>query len=218
MATASAGKTGVIVVDVQADFTTWKKGSLAVEGADEGYVRQVAGATALFKEAGFAVYATQDWHPKDHISFARSHPGKKPFETIRLGGRTQVLWPEHCVQGTEGAKILLDNRLFEAIVRKGQDPRFDSYSGFQDDGGARTEMGAILKAAGVGKLVVYGLATDYCVMATALDAAAGGYKTVVIEDLCRGVAPNTTARAVDAMKEKGVLVLKKIDTKRIADL
>lgn len=217
-AVAAGEKTGVIVVDMQGDFTTWKKGSLAVNGADEAYVKKVAGATALFKETGFVVYGTQDWHPTSHISFAGNHPGKKPFEAIQIDGRTQVLWPDHCVQGTDGAKVLLDNNIFQAIVKKGQDPKFDSYSGFQDDGGARTEMDTILKAAGIKKLVVYGLATDYCVMATASDAAANGYKVVVIEGLCKGVAPDTTVKALETMKAKGIQVLKEIDMKRINDL
>jgi nicotinamidase/pyrazinamidase len=219
LSTVFAGdKTGVIVVDMQCDFTTWKNGTLAVNGADEAYVKKVAEATALFKKEGFPIYGTQDWHPSDHISFAVNHAGKKPFEAIQLDGRPQVLWPAHCVQGTDGAKDLLDNNIFQAIVKKGQNPKFDSYSGFQDDGGARTEMDAILKAAGIKKLVVYGLATDYCVMATAIDAAANGYKVVVIEGLCKGVGPDTTAKAIDNMKTKGIQILKEIDMQGINSL
>jgi nicotinamidase/pyrazinamidase len=219
LSAATAGdKTGVIVVDMQGDFTTWKKGTLAVNGADQAYVKKVAAATTLFKKKGFVIYGTQDWHPGNHISFAGNHPGNKPFEAIQVDGRTQVLWPDHCVQGTDGAKVLLDNNTFQAIVKKGQDPKFDSYSGFQDDGGAKTEMDAILKAAGIKKLVVYGLATDYCVMATAIDAAANGYKVVVIEGLSKGVAPDTTAKALDTMKAKGIQILKEINMKRINDL
>ena len=219
LSTVFAGdKTGVIVVDMQCDFTTWKNGTLAVNGADEAYVKKVAEATALLKKEGFPIYGTQDWHPSDHISFAVNHAGKKPFEAIQLDGRPQVLWPAHCVQGTDGAKDLLDNNIFQAIVKKGQNPNFDSYSGFQDDGGARTEMDAILKAAGIKKLVVYGLATDYCVMATAIDAAANGYKVVVIEGLSKGVGPDTTAKAIDNMKTKGIQILKEIDMQGINSL
>jgi nicotinamidase/pyrazinamidase len=219
LSTGFAGeKTGVIVVDMQGDFTTWKNGTLAVNGADEAYVKKVADATALLKKEGFVMYGTQDWHPINHISFAMNHAGKKPFEVIQVDGRTQVLWPAHCVQGTDGAKVLLDNNIFQAIVKKGQNPKFDSYSGFQDDGGARTEMDAILKAAGIKKLVVFGLATDYCVMATAVDAAANGYKVVVIEGLSKGVAPDTTAKALDNMRSKGILILKEIDMQRINGL
>ncbi|MCX5812358.1 MAG: bifunctional nicotinamidase/pyrazinamidase [Proteobacteria bacterium] len=211
----AAEKTAVIVVDMQGDFTTWKKGTLAVNGADEAYVKKVGDTTTLLKKNGFAIYGTQDWHPADHISFAINHAGKKPFEVIQVDGRTQVLWPAHCVQGTDGAKVLLESKMFQAIVKKGQNPKFDSYSGFQDDGGAKTEMDAILKAAGIKKLVVYGLATDYCVMATAIDAAANGYKVVVIEGLSRGVAPDTTAKALDNMRTKGILILKEADLQKI---
>jgi len=219
LSTVFAGeKTGVIVVDLQGDFTTWKNGTLAVNGADKAYVKKVAEATALFKKEGFAIYGTQDWHPANHISFAINHAGKKPLEVIQVDGRTQVLWPAHCVQGTDGAKVVLDNNVFQAIVKKGQNPKFDSYSGFQDDGGDRTEMDAILKAAGIKKLVVYGLATDYCVMATAVDAAANGYKVIVIEGLSKGVAPDTTAKALDTMKTKGIQILKEIDMQRINGL
>ena len=219
LSTVSAGeKTGVIVVDLQGDFTTWKNGTLAVNGADEAYVKKVAEATALFKKEGFAIYGTQDWHPALHISFAINHVGKKPFEVIQVNGKTQVLWPPHCVQGTDGAKVLLDINIFQAIVKKGQNPKFDSYSGFQDDGGAKTEMDTLLKAAGIKKLVVYGLATDYCVLATAVDAAANGYKVVVIEGLSKGVAPDTTAKALDTLKTKGIQILKEIDLQRINDL
>jgi len=126
-----------------------------------------------------------------------------------------VLWPPHCVQGTEGAKVLLDNTLFQAIVKKGQNPKFDSYSGFQDDGGAKTEMDNILKAAGIKKLVIYGIATDYCVKATAIDAVTNGYKVVVIEGLSKGVAPDTTAKSLDEMKAKGILIMKEIDVEKI---
>ena len=219
LSTVFAGeRAGVIVVDMQGDFTTWKNGTLAVNGADEAYVKKVADATALFKNEGFAIYGTQDWHPTNHISFAMNHAGKKPFEVIQVDGRTQVLWPAHCVQGTDGAKVLLDNDSFQAIVKKGQNPKFDSYSGFQDDGGARTEMDAILKAAGIKKLVVYGLATDYCVMATAVDAAANGYKVMVIEGLSKGVAPDTTAKALETMKSKGIQILKEVDLQKINGL
>src|SRR5512135_344957 len=126
-------KYGVIVTDVQGCFTTWKKGSLAVPGTDEAYVKSVEAATRRLKGEGFFILATQDWHPPDHVSFASNHTGKVPFDTIEIRGRTQVLWPDHCVQGTEDASLLIDNSLFEAVVRKGQNPRFDSYSAVKDD-------------------------------------------------------------------------------------
>src|SRR5208283_3823223 len=114
------GKWGVIVTDVQGDFTEWKKGSLAVPGSDEAYVKSAETATRHLSKMGLPIFGTQDWHPPGHTSFAVNHPGKKPFETITIESRTQVLWPAHCVQGTENARILIDNNLFLAVVKKAQ--------------------------------------------------------------------------------------------------
>ena len=100
----------------------------------------------------------------------------------------------------------MDNNLFLAIVKKGKDKKFDSYSGFQDDGGAKTEMNQILQKNGIKELIVYGIATDYCVKATAIDAVAAGYKVTVIEGLSKGVAPDTTAKALEEMKAKGIII------------
>ncbi|MBI5248539.1 MAG: bifunctional nicotinamidase/pyrazinamidase [Desulfomonile tiedjei] len=199
---------GVIVVDVQGDFTTLKNGSLAVGGTDKAFVDKVQQATEALKKKGYPIYATQDWHPKDHVSFCTNHEGKKPFDAIEINGKTQVLWPAHCVQGTENVNVLLDNSLFVAVVKKGQDKKFDSYSGFQDDGGAKTGIDEMLKKNGIKELIVYGIATDYCVKATAIDAANAGYKVTVIEDLCKGVTPDTTAKALKEMTEKGITIKK----------
>lgn len=204
-------KVGVIVVDVQGDFTKFKNGSLAVEGTDEAYIKAVEKATRELKSKGYTIYATQDWHPKNHTSFYTNHPGKKPFDVIKLHGKDQVLWPPHCVQDTPGAEILLDKKLFKAIVRKGMDPKYDSYSGFQDDGGKKTEMDAILKKDGIKKLIIYGIATDYCVKATALDAVAAGYSVVVIKNLCRGVSPKTSEQAIAEMKSKGIVIVENLE-------
>ncbi|MEJ2219298.1 MAG: bifunctional nicotinamidase/pyrazinamidase [Desulfobacterales bacterium] len=200
-----------MVVDIQGDFTTFKNGSLAVDGTDQAFVAKVEKATEMLKAKGHPVFATQDWHPAEHVSFYSNHAGKEPYEAIELEGRTQVLWPPHCVQETENAKILLDNELFVAIVQKGKDSRYDSYSGFQDDGGAETEMNAILKENGIKALIVYGIATDYCVKATAIDAADAGYKVTVVEGLSKGVAPDTTAEALDEMKAKGIILVKELE-------
>ena len=209
--TTSGKKIGVIVVDMEGDFTTWKNGSLAVEGTDQAFVAKVQKATETLKEKGYPIFATQDWHPADHVSFCSNHAGKEPYETIQVEGRTQVLWPPHCVQDTENAKVLLDNDLFVAIVQKGKDKRYDSYSGFQDDGGAKTELNRILKENGIKELIVYGIATDYCVKATAIDAADAGYKVTVVEGLSKGVAPDTTAAALDEMKAKGIILVKELE-------
>ena len=203
--------TGVIVVDMQGDFTTYKNGSLAVAGTDEVFVNKVEKVTQELSAKGYPIFGTQDWHPADHISFFSNHSGKKPFEAIQIEDRTQVLWPPHCVQGTENARVLTDNNLFLAIVKKGKDKQFDSYSGFQDDGGAKTEMNQILQKNGIKELIVYGIATDYCVKATAIDAAAAGYKVTVIEGLSKGVAPDTTAKALEEMKAKGIIVKTDLD-------
>ena len=205
----------IIVVDLQGDFTNAKKGSLAVEGTDGVYVKSVAEATAKMKAAGFPIYATQDWHPANHASFATNHEGKKPFDVIKLHGKDQVLWSPHCVQNTPGAEILLDTQLFKAIVQKGMDPRYDSYSGFQDDGGKKTDMDEILKKAGIKQVVVYGIATDYCVKATAEDAAAAGYKVIMVRNLSRGVAPDTSAKALDEMRAKGITVVEELDVVKL---
>ena len=154
--------------------------------------------------------ATQDWHPANHVSFASQHPGKKVFDTIDMPYGKQVLWPDHCVQNTEGAKFAQDLQvdLFDAVVQKGTDVAVDSYSGFfGNDKKQQTGMDAILKDAGVTEVHVLGLATDYCVYFTALDAKNLGYETYFIEDGSRGVAADSTATAIADMKAKGIHVV-----------
>jgi nicotinamidase/pyrazinamidase len=206
---------GAIVTDVQGCFTTWKNGSLAVPGSDKAYVKSVEAATQLLKQEGFFMVATQDWHPPDHVSFATNHPGKKPFDTIEINGRPQVLWPPHCVQGTEDARLLVDDSLFAAIIRKAQNPRVDSYSAVRDDSGAGTGLEAILRKNGISLLVIYGIATDYCVKGTAIDLVRAGFNVVVIESLCRGVSPGTSAQALKQMREEGIKVLGELDVEKI---
>ena len=206
---------GVIVVDIQGDFTEAKEGSLAVSGTDMTFIETIANAAKQMKDAGLTIFATQDWHPADHVSFYTNHIGKKPFDAIKVDDRTQVLWPPHCVQGTENAKILIDTKLFHKIIRKGQDKEFDSYSGFQDDGGQKTVMDSILKQNGIEKVVIYGIATDYCVRATAIDAVQAGYKVIVIKELCRGVAADTSTTALEEMEKAGVIVTDLFDINMI---
>lgn len=201
---------GVIVVDIQGDFTTYKNGSLAAAGTDKAFIDEVIQATESLKKKGYPIFATQDWHPSDHISFYSNHKNTKPFEAIQIGERTQVLWPPHCVQGTANAELLLDPDLAEVVVKKGKDKKYDSYSGFQDDGGAVTKMNQKLKEKGIKEVIVYGIATDYCVKATAIDALDAGFKVTVIEGLSKGVAPDTTAKALCEMESKGITVLKKL--------
>ena len=211
-------KIGIIVVDIQGDFTKLKNGSLAVEGTDEAYVKAVEENTKKLKEKGFPIYATQDWHPKNHASFFTNHKGKKAFDVIKLHGKDQVLWPSHCVQNTPGADILWDKKLFKAVVKKGMDTQYDSYSGFQDDGGKKTDMDKLLKKEQIKKVVVYGIATDYCVRATAIDAAAAGYKVIMIKNLSKGVAPDSSQKAIEEMKAKGVVVLDDLDIEKVKNL
>jgi nicotinamidase/pyrazinamidase len=213
--TEEKAKIGVIVVDIQGDFTKLKKGSLAVEGTDEAYIKGVEENTKKLKETGYPIFATQDWHPANHASFFTHHKGQKAFDVIKLHGRDQVLWPPHCVQNSPGAEILLEKKLFKTIVKKGMDPRYDSYSGFQDDGGEKTEMDKLLKNDKIKKVVVYGIATDYCVKATALDAVAAGYRVIMIKNLSRGVAPDTSQKALDEMKAKEIVILDDLDLEKI---
>jgi nicotinamidase/pyrazinamidase len=194
----------LILVDIQYDFLPG--GALAVPAGDD--VIRVANA---IQERFDLVVATQDWHPEDHGSFARNHPGRRPGELIELDGLPQVLWPAHCVQGTRGADLpsLLETRRVEAILRKGMDRRIDSYSGFFDNGQRRTTgLGDYLRGRGATSLFILGLATDYCVKHTALDARRLGFTTTLIEDGCRGVElqAGDVAAALALVREAGVQI------------
>jgi len=193
----------LIIVDVQNDFCPG--GALPVPEGD----RVVEVINRI--QPGFdLVVATQDWHPAGHGSFAASHPGRSPGEQIELAGLPQILWPVHCVQGTWGAELHagLDRSRIARVFHKGTDPGVDSYSGFFDNGRrTSTGLGEYLKDQGVTDVYVCGLATDYCVKATALDAAASGFKTHLLEDGCRGEEPQPGAieRAIDAMRGQGAI-------------
>ncbi|UCF93042.1 MAG: bifunctional nicotinamidase/pyrazinamidase [Desulfobacterales bacterium] len=202
----AAEGTGVIVVDLQADFTEAKSGALAVPGTDAPYIDAVEKATRELAQQGLPIYFTQDWHPPEHVSFYTNHPGTEPLQMIKILGRSQVMWPPHCIQNSAGAEILVTAAGSTQTVRKGLDPDFDSYSGFADDGGRRTDLDRLLRRDGINKLIVYGLATDYCVKATVLDAVDAGYRVRLFVDLCRGVSPDTTKRALEEMKAQGVTV------------
>mgnify|MGYP000567875212 CR=1 FL=1 len=154
----SAENTGVIVVDVQADFTELKSGSLAVPGTDAEYISAVQKAARQFFQQGLRLYFTQDWHPADHVSFFTNNPGTEPLQVKEISGRPQVMWPPHCVQNSPGAMILITADGPARTVRKGMDPSFDSYSGFADDGGHNTELNGLLQKDGIKKVMVFGLA------------------------------------------------------------
>jgi nicotinamidase/pyrazinamidase len=175
--------TAFLLIDIQNDFVPG--GALAVPGGDE-IIPIVNAMMSKFE----LIVATQDWHPADHGSFAVNHTGRQVFEQIELDGLPQTLWPVHCVQDTGGALFApgLDTRKIERVFTKGLNPRIDSYSGFFDNGHrASTGMGEWLKARGVTKLCVAGVATDYCVKFTVLDALAAGFAVEVITQACRGV-------------------------------
>ena len=194
----------LLLVDLQNDFMPG--GALAVPSGDE----VVAVANRLMPQYGFTV-ATQDWHPAGHGSFASSHAGKTPGEHVDLDGVDQVLWPDHCVQDTPGARFhsALDVARIGAVVRKGTDPRIDSYSGFFDNARRkRTALEAQLRERAVDEVDVIGLATDYCVLFTVLDALDLGLRVRLIEEGCRGIdlAPGDVARAIGRMREAGAVI------------
>lgn len=192
---------GLIVVDVQNCFMPG--GSLAVPRGDE--VVPIINAIA---KAFRIVVLTQDWHPPGHASFASSHPGKKPFDVVRVSYGNQVLWPDHCVQGTPGAELHKDLTVPHAqlVLRKGYTPKVDSYSAFLEaDRRTKTGLEAWLKAKGVTRVFCCGLATDFCVAWTALDARKLGFEAVVIEDACRAIdLDGSLDKAWAAMAKAGV--------------
>ena len=203
----STKNTGIIVADVQADFTELKSGSLAVPGTDAQYINAVQRSTQRFLQQGLRIYFTQDWHPANHISFYTNNLGTEPLQIIEIDGRPQVMWPPHCVQGTPGAEIIVTVDASAKTVRKGTNSRFDSYSGFADDGGHKTELDNLLRQDSIQKLIIYGLATDYCVKATVLEALEAGYQVELDLDLCRGISPETTESAIQEMKARGATML-----------
>jgi len=196
----------LILVDIQNDFVPG--GALAVPRGDE-----VVPAANRLQEKFELVVATQDWHPRDHGSFAANHPGKKVGDVIELNGLPQILWPVHCVQDTPGAAFVagLQTAKVARIFQKGTDPDIDSYSGFFDNGHRKaTGLGEYLKSKGVTDVYVCGLATDYCVKFTALDARQLGFNSYLVEDASRGVElkPGDAAAALEEMRRAGVRVIR----------
>jgi nicotinamidase/pyrazinamidase len=197
----------LLVVDLQHDFLPG--GALAVPDGD-AVVAPIARLAPVFR----TVVATQDWHPRGHVSFASVHPGRRPYETLALPHGRQELWPDHCVQGTRGAALHpgLPDEAVTLHLRKGTRPDVDSYSAFRENvgpDGARptTGLGAWLAARGVKRVFVTGLARDFCVRATAVDAAAEGFETVVLDDLTRAVFPDRRSEVDAELAGAGVRVL-----------
>jgi len=199
----------LLLVDIQNDFLP--SGALPVPEGDA----VVPVANALLPHFPLVV-ATQDWHPANHGSFAANHPGRQPGEMIELGGLPQLLWPAHCVQGTPGADFAagLETARFTHIVHKGIDAEIDSYGGFFDNGQRRdTGLADLLQARGVNEVYTLGLATDYCVKYTALDAVRLGFTTFLVADGCRGVnlRPDDVANAIAEMQAAGVILVRSGD-------
>jgi nicotinamidase/pyrazinamidase len=191
----------LLVIDVQNCFLPG--GSLAVKDGDK-VVPVINGIAKKFAD----VVMTQDWHTPGHISFASSHSGKKPFETLEVKYGKQVLWPDHCVQGTEGAALSKDLAIphTELILRKGFNKDVDSYSAFTEaDGKTTTGLAAYLKARKLQRVFIAGLATDFCVAWSALDARKAGFDVYVVEDACRGIdTQGSLAKAWADMNKAGV--------------
>ena len=202
-------KDALIVVDMQYDFIPG--GALAVEGGDEiiGGINKVA---KLFHDTVKSpVILTQDWHPPDHMSFASSHPDKHPGEeyTSEDGAIGPVLWPDHCVQGSKGAqfhdKLQID--FAKAIIRKGTNPKVDSYSAFlENDKKQETGLAGYLKSLGIERIFLCGLALDYCVCYSALDGVDFGFEVSVIIDLTKGIddPEGNISRCLEDLKAKGI--------------
>jgi nicotinamidase/pyrazinamidase len=204
----------LILVDIQNDFLPG--GPLAVPEGDK-IVPIANQLQAVFP----LVVATQDWHPPNHGSFAASHPGRNVFEQAELNGLPQTLWPVHCVQNTKGAELAagLNRERITKVFPKGTDVGIDSYSGLFDNGHRKsTGLGEWLKAQGVAEVFVCGLATDYCVKFTALDAVQMGFKTRFIEDASRGVnlRPDDVMNAIEEMKRAGIAVVQSVEQLRTA--
>lgn len=191
----------LLVIDVQNDFCTG--GALAVPGGEK-----VVPAINRIAQKFNNVVLTQDWHPRDHVSFASNHPHKRPYETIELAYGTQVLWPAHCIQGTPSAELHKSLQVHHAslIIRKGMHPRIDSYSAFyENDHKTPTGLLGYLRERRLKTIFVVGLAFDFCVRFSAEDARRTGLEVAVIEDACRGIdIEGSVAATHHSLKELGI--------------
>ena len=201
-------RTALLVVDLQPDFMPG--GALACHDGDA----IVPGIDALLRARRYrTVVATQDWHPPGHASFASSHPGHQPFDAIELHGHPQTLWPDHCVQGTPGAALdpRVDWTPLDLVLRKGGNPQVDSYSGFRENHGPAgtrpsTGLAGWLRERGIDEVHVCGLARDYCVLWTAQDAAAAGFRVRFLWDLTRPVTPSGDAATRAALSAANIAI------------
>jgi nicotinamidase/pyrazinamidase len=203
---ALAKDTALLVVDVQNDFCPG--GNLGVRDGD----RIVPVINELISKFQIVI-GTQDWHPANHGSFASNNNGADVYSMGELNGIAQVMWPDHCVQGTSGAEFhsSLNSDAFCAVIRKGTTPSVDSYSAFQEnDRKTKTGLSGLLRELGVNKLYVTGIATDFCVKYSALDAVAEGFEVLLIEDACKGVdlPVGSVLEALEEMQRAGIKVIK----------
>jgi nicotinamidase/pyrazinamidase len=191
------GQDVLLVIDVQNDFLPG--GALAVPDGD-AVIPVIDRLACAFEN----VVVTQDWHPRGHASFASSHTRTKPLDVMELPYGVQVLWPDHCVQGSSGARVHFALEAWDrafAILRKGANAMVDSYSAFAEADGLTTGLAALLRARGIERVFACGLATDFCVAYSALDARAAGFETIVIDDACRGIDANGSLAAAWARME-----------------
>lgn len=202
----------LILVDIQNDFCPG--GALEVPKGDE--VVPVANKVGdIFREKEYLVVATQDWHPSDHGSFAVVQ-GVDPFTMGELSGAPQMLWPTHCVENTEGAKFHPDLDVVPVVFCKGMDKTVDSYSGFCDNGGKNeTQLKRYLKEHETDTVFVCGLATEYCVKFTVMDAVKRGFKVYLVKDACRGLSDEDVEAALTEMREAGVGIITSDDVENI---
>lgn len=196
-------KTALIIIDVQNDFLPG--GALAVPGGDE-----VIAPIERIADLADTVVITQDWHPRGHKSFASSHPDADPFSFISMPYGPQVLWPDHCVQGTDGAELGLPTKVINGaslIIRKGMNPDVDSYSAFmENDKRTPTGLAGWLRDLGIDTVILSGLALDYCVAYSALDAVSAGFKVILPLSASRAISPDTRDEQLTAMRDAGVLI------------
>ena len=198
------GATALILIDIQNDFMPG--GALAVPDGDE-----VVPVANQMMDDFEIIIATQDWHPANHVSFASNHDGAELFTNVETArGLEQTLWPDHCVQGTPGAELVsgLDTSRIDQVFQKGQDPEVDSYSGFIDASGKQLVMGGWLKDQGVSDVYLVGVATDFCVKFTAIDATKLGFNVHLIQAGVRGVniSPGDSQKAASQMQAAGVII------------
>ena len=202
-------KNALLIVDVQNDFCPG--GALAIHEGDR-IIPAINRIQPLFD----TIIATRDWHPPDHVSFAATHPGKHIHDVMDIGGIPQVLWPPHCVSGTTGAAFHpdLETGRFRLILHKGMNPALDSYSVFlENDKKTRTGMDGFLRSLEITRIFLCGLATDYCVLYSALDAISFGFETCVVIDACCGVdvPEGNIEKAIGLMKSSGVSIISSLE-------